>query len=231
MTRRGFTLIELLVVIAIIAILAAILFPVFARAREKARQASCQSNLKQVALAFMMYAQDYDEKVTHTITKCWAGSTDQSSVSVYALIYPYVKNVGVFNCPSSPYDGNCGGHGIPHHNVPRAVELGWLPANTIASYGWSEDLLVNVRSMALYTVPAETVFCADASGYINWHRIASANKNVCDVPNGGCGGMDAGTSGMSDDYTRHNGGSNVAYMDGHVKFVKWQNAAALRFGP
>jgi prepilin-type N-terminal cleavage/methylation domain-containing protein len=62
-SRRGFTLIELLVVIAIIAILAAILFPVFARAREKARQSSCQSNLKQIGLAFTMYAQDYDEKM------------------------------------------------------------------------------------------------------------------------------------------------------------------------
>ena len=72
--KRGFTLIELLVVIAIIAILAAILFPVFAQAREKARQASCQSNLKQIGIAFKMYVQDYDEKwpSNHVVGTCAA---------------------------------------------------------------------------------------------------------------------------------------------------------------
>jgi len=69
-TRKGFTLIELLVVIAIIAILAAILFPVFARAREKARSSSCLSNTKQIVLAILMYAQDYDERMVPS--RCWA---------------------------------------------------------------------------------------------------------------------------------------------------------------
>ena len=93
--RRGFTLIELLVVIAIIAILAAILFPVFARAREKARQTSCLSNGKQLTLAFQMYAQDYDE-----VLPCyWYGD----SVGYWCVvIYPYVKNEQIFVCPSSP---------------------------------------------------------------------------------------------------------------------------------
>src|SRR5919204_5425134 len=98
--KPGFTLIELLVVIAIIAILAAILFPVFAQAREKSRAASCASNLKQIGLAYHMYAQDYDETIVpganhnarykDTDPRCWW----------YGLLEPYVKNEGVFRCPS-----------------------------------------------------------------------------------------------------------------------------------
>ena len=98
--RRGFTLIELLVVIAIIAILAAILFPVFARAREKARTASCQSNLKQVALATIMYSQDYDEYMI----ACYGADTLPGGGVSYSrrwyyqgdsnpgLLYPYIRN-------------------------------------------------------------------------------------------------------------------------------------------
>src|SRR5437879_2990384 len=103
--RRGFTLIELLVVIAIIAILAAILFPVFAQAREKARQASCLSNMKQIAIGQAMYTQDYDE------TLPYAQTTNDPSLTVTGnprvilnwdgILYPYTKNVGIYKCPSS----------------------------------------------------------------------------------------------------------------------------------
>ncbi len=93
----GFTLIELLVVIAIIAILAAILLPVFAKAREKARQASCQSNLKQYALATLMYAQDYDEYFPMN-----AYSTGTCIATFYWEVSPYVKNPDVNRCPSEP---------------------------------------------------------------------------------------------------------------------------------
>ncbi len=91
--RKGFTLIELLVVIAIIAILAAILFPVFARAREKARQSSCLSNVKQIALGVLMYAQDYDERLL-------AYRSETVKISWVTLIDPYVKNSQVWYCPS-----------------------------------------------------------------------------------------------------------------------------------
>ena len=88
--RKGFTLIELLVVIAIIAILAAILFPVFAKAREKARQASCESNLKQLALGMLMYAQDYDEKLpANWGPACWPTGL-KTGLWWYAAVYPYV---------------------------------------------------------------------------------------------------------------------------------------------
>jgi len=95
MKRGGFTLIELLVVIAIIAILAAILFPVFARAREKARQSSCLSNVKQLMLAVQQYVQDYDERVPSH------GNWGAVSLHWSEQIYPYVKNPGVFGCPSA----------------------------------------------------------------------------------------------------------------------------------
>src|SRR5512132_4141922 len=96
--QRGFTLIELLVVIAIIALLAAILFPVFARARENARKSTCQSNLKQLGTAIMQYTQDYDETLpmnyndaTTTVWRHWWDAID-----------PYLKNTGVLRCPSQP---------------------------------------------------------------------------------------------------------------------------------
>jgi prepilin-type N-terminal cleavage/methylation domain-containing protein/prepilin-type processing-associated H-X9-DG protein len=95
---RGFTLIELLVVIAIIAILAAILFPVFARAREQARKSACLSNLKQIGSAIMMYTQDYDETVCPVSIGDCPGPT---SFGWADLVYPYIKNAQVFDCPSA----------------------------------------------------------------------------------------------------------------------------------
>src|ERR1700712_669821 len=104
--NRGFTLIELLVVIAIIAILAAILFPVFAQTREKARQTSCLSNTKQLALALLQYSQDYDELIVPyavTVTPAMSKSEGGTSPSERwnALIQPYCKSLAIFTCPSA----------------------------------------------------------------------------------------------------------------------------------
>ena len=102
--KSGFTLIELLVVIAIIAILAAILFPVFAKAREKARQASCESNLKQIGLAFMMYIADYDQKYPHHWShNCGAALAAPQDPDWKEKVYPYVKNTQLFSCPSTDF--------------------------------------------------------------------------------------------------------------------------------
>ncbi len=113
MKRGGFTVIELLVVIAIIAILAAILFPVFAKAREAARQSSCASNLKQLSLGLLMYVQDYDETMPgsapgdapsrwgHWVPGIWVSAAAPSQVDQGA-VYSYVKNANVFRCPSDP---------------------------------------------------------------------------------------------------------------------------------
>src|SRR5882757_667374 len=103
--RRGFTLIELLVVIAIIAILAAILFPVFAQAREAARKTACLSNVRQIGAAYMMYAQDFDESFPPHVTERTAtpGTPDtpeaRAPFSYKTKLMPYIKNEGIFKCP------------------------------------------------------------------------------------------------------------------------------------
>jgi len=104
--RRGFTLIELLVVIAIIAILAAILFPVFAQAREKARQASCLSNFKQIGLGVMMYVQDWDETYPNNRLAQLPGGAEcgQKMITWKTATLPYVKNFEVYRCPSNPHN-------------------------------------------------------------------------------------------------------------------------------
>jgi prepilin-type N-terminal cleavage/methylation domain-containing protein/prepilin-type processing-associated H-X9-DG protein len=201
---RGFTLIELLVVIAIIAILAAILFPVFAKAREKARQSSCSSNLKQIALGFLQYAQDFDERLPTDWVTLPPGTAWTDRYSWRAAIYPYIKNTQLFTCPSDSYvyqgalAGQClNGEGtIPgsygdntvHYNsaVPHPPGTTWCPLGTIAS-------------------PAELILCGDSSG--GSHQISFAADTLGFVR------TDAGA-------LRHNEGANYGFADGHVKWMK-----------
>ena len=226
--KQGFTLIELLVVIAIIAILAAILFPVFARAREKARQASCQSNLKQIGLSEKMYESDYDDKIPNCRTWCWAGGTRQSKISIVARLLPYVKNSQVWDCPSRNFEWCGSNRSIPHHSIPHDVNDGYLPADLSLGYGFNEDMLVHGRKIAAYKHVTETVVCGDATGYLNWRRLACSDTcMVCQLP-GGCGSF---PNNMDEDHTRHSGGADALFLDGHVKYVKWQNCQRLRYGP
>ena len=191
MTRRGFTLIELLVVIAIIAILAAILFPVFARAREKARQTSCLSNVKQICLAVLMYAQDYDEMwpahhrpVPATLTYP-GGQTTTSGLMWYAAVYPYINNIQIFNCPSSSYRWT-GGY------------TGGL------RYGYSRYL--TGKSMADVDQPAATLVVADSdyepgTSALSYTLYATYNPRTFFAP-------------------RHNEGGNMGHADGHAKWYR-----------
>jgi len=185
---RGFTLIELLVVIAIIAILAAILFPVFAQARDKARQASCLNNQKQIGLGILMYAQDYDE--TYPMGFQVDGGTPPGSwnnASWPQLVQPYIKNLMVFCCPSdakgglpAPPDGPAGSIGWAGRTISYAVNgfsggwTGTIPLKGVmgvssgpsAGWGWY-NYPMSARTLGQVGSPADTIlmsekFSADA---------------------------------------------------------------------
>jgi prepilin-type N-terminal cleavage/methylation domain-containing protein/prepilin-type processing-associated H-X9-DG protein len=208
--RRGFTLIELLVVIAIIAILAAILFPVFARAREKARQASCQSNLKQLALGWLMYAQDYDEMSPLGYRRAWNEYDEvlrQQRVNTWAAwwsaIYPYVKNTQLYVCPSNA--------GTVDYGVNPYIT--WRGYETTASVGIPMARVARpAECIMLYDVYAGTRPC----GY-PWVVNARSSPSCEAKPAAYWEGVAYGV--------RHNDGNNIAFCDGHVKWLKYENHA------
>ena len=164
--RRGFTLIELLVVIAIIAILAAILFPVFARTREKARQSACQSNLKQFMLGIMQYTQDYDEMMPlgisgkNQIGPKVAADNGRPEFSVPQLIMPYVKSQQVFQCP----DDNSFNGGAPSVR-DAAGTYTFAPSTKIwEAYGTSYKFLKQCFSTFPSTYTSGPLFNSSCSG-------------------------------------------------------------------
>ena len=196
MRNRGFTLIELLVVIAIIAILAAILFPVFARARESARQTSCLSNVRQLTTATLMYAQDYDETfppcyVKEPTTVQYPEGTHSENRLYYMFIYPYVQNIDIFNCPSAaPYerwDGSYDGR------IPYGINRRIAPSHSAGA------------SLGEITHPAETVCIGDAYGSLSYgirDTISISNSSIRSIVP-----------------ARHNEGANFGFVDGSARWV------------
>ena len=220
MTRRkGFTLIELLVVIAIIAILAAILFPVFARAREKARITSCQNNLKQVGTAFAMYRSDYDGYMPFD----WYQSDDNNRVYRWIqATYGYIFDDAVYQCPSEP----------------TTMDVGWNPPyNTFGPYSsyYYCHHFIEGQSDSDIKAPSRTImlmdgwFFEDANkadwmlGMFNsWPNLADDNLAPAQQMAAWINGdpdADYVNSAILDNMHRHNGGVNATYFDSHVKWI------------
>ena len=246
MFKKGFTLIELLVVIAIIAILAAILFPVFAQAREKARATSCLSNCKQIGTGIQLYVDDFDETLplqcfaflretsykTATGEQCWhAGIYDARAYTWVDAILPYVKNLNMFSCPSAAkttkdkwgqvYYPVTYGYNKLVSGIPNSSLINTTVANINQ---WTGTSLSQVKHSA------QCVFVGDCG--ISYYDTSN-NKNYAIGfgiiapyiiwPNKSQGKSDA-------DYykvKRHNEGLNFTFIDGHAKFYKANQGPAL----
>jgi len=214
----AFTLIELLVVIAIIAILAAILFPVFAKVREKARQTSCLSNEKQIGLGLLQYVQDNDE----TLTKAFYGPFDwsQADGSRYKwedAVYPYVKSDAVFNCPDDP--NKEADHFIYYKNLPvpntshenhgsYGMNVAYYNDTTFNKHHPTSGTDGGCNTLAAIGVPADTIWIMDA----NYFQVAwdtEANNPIAfdtDQP-----------PYIAQAWGLHTGRFNVLWCDGHSK--------------
>jgi len=219
--KKAFTLIELLVVITIISILAAILFPVFARARENARRASCMSNLKQTSLGIMQYTQDYDERyprwcdpdmVSTDTSMPWhqfgvipTGSDTVNILTWMDFIYPYVKNTQIFVCPSARANGQ---ENAPSYGYSTGISMGGSFGSLSGGYNYhGGDLTLNNIPISLAQVqrPSEIVMVMD------YNSVYSLVTSPAEIRR----------NAVSSDPTRvtpHLGGANVAYADGHVKW-------------
>ena len=206
---KGFTLIELLVVIAIIAILAAILFPAFARARENARRASCQSNLKQIGLGVAQYTQDYDEMMPYQVSSDVVYFMDPAAAgwapNFFYQIQPYIKNTQVYLCPS--------GKRLTVANLSETSYLinGVLTktaggaARSVASIPEVSSVIQIQDYVAAGIYSSEAPTRNSASKFIYWQYDVNYSNN-------------------------HFDGGNLLFADGHVKWKKQSAICAVDFG-
>lgn len=222
--KRGFTLIELLVVIAIIAILASILFPVFARARENARRSSCQSNLKQLGLGILQYMQDYDERYPIVWVGCTMGGAfsptkpgPNSTTPGWAeTIQPYVKSTQLFQCPSEETAQNlAGGSTTDYTDYWYNAVVGGISRNDASGENTTNtpNGPPKARSAADLTFASNTLMlgCAQSS------NSANASSGGLTTPATLPGNAKPPSEGGG---IRHLDGSNFGFADGHVKWYK-----------
>ena len=200
--RHGFTLIELLVVIAIISILAAILFPVFARARENARRTSCASNLKQLALGLMMYAQDNDGGLPAYSTPRADGTANATWAKLYLPTIDYVKNDQIYRCPSAP--------AYPYAVTDyRGAQYGYTWGNGTAT-NWM-GVKANFAGTSFIDVvpdPVRTCLLGDA-----WNNTTGQGASQFRPTTSTWNGLRP---------DGHLEGANYAFVDGHVKWLKME---------
>jgi prepilin-type N-terminal cleavage/methylation domain-containing protein/prepilin-type processing-associated H-X9-DG protein len=209
--RFGFTLIELLVVIAIIAILASILFPVFARAREKARQTSCLSNERQISMAFLQYVQDYDEGFPNV----------KGNSPWIAAAQPYMKSTVLLRCMDD--DSENFDTPLPGKTAIRATSYtlnGYLaPGNSTVAQGGNFSTLADIRSPAslIYVTESAKNFTGNYFHAHVYNPPADGSAPAAD------GGHWKASTNLPDDIAtdRHTGGFNAGYLDGHCKWVKF----------
>lgn len=211
--RRAFTLIELLVVIAIIAILAAILFPVFAQARAKARQTSCLSNCKQIAIGTMMYSQDYDE----ALVPLTIGGMGGVPLSTYpALLDPYTKNRQIWNCPDVPNTNSTNTTAATRtYGMNPQVSRSLMFVPVVADPG--------TFYLAQAEFPAELILMGDAlrqsfaTNFSNFFDVVSACR--VEFPT-------FSANNNYQHYKRHSQGANYTFADGHAKWSRPRNTIA-----
>ena len=233
----GFTLIELLVVIAIIAILAAILFPVFAKVREKARQTSCASNLNQIGLAEMQYMQDNDEIYSgsyHTY-QFLPDSTNEHRISYMEMLFPYTKSTQIYLCPDgSPGDSfTNNGANDPQWNPNTYLTTTSYAYNSVATndlgFPGTDGGDTAIMNDSTVSSPSETIMLMDGrggntGGFYNIWRSDDTDENGTFTAYGS-GQQNETWNGQNNltsltPYHRHTDGFNILWYDGHVKFAK-----------